>query len=264
MKILVFCMECQKELGHPSFEPILADYYDGATAHLECSRGHKSTVLLQSQKFEILLESAANALLEGFTMEAASSLSAAYERFIEFSINVFCKKNLTSKQALEETFRLISKQSERQLGGFLFLHLITFGRSYVLNKKITELRNKVIHQGYIPSPKEVTVFGTLIYQEIYSISQLLKSNMPNEIQQVIMDDLQSKNAKVPLEAHRSTCTGATFFSLSMAEQKKDFNEALAAYKEYKNMVSDSTQLMNIMNKMMSVVVSTSVKMRGKA
>lgn len=103
--------------GHPSFEPILANYYEEAVVYIECSRGHKSAVMLQSQKFEILLESAVNALLAGYTIEAASSLSSAYERFLEFSIKVFCKKHSISKDALEETFKQVSKQSERQIGG---------------------------------------------------------------------------------------------------------------------------------------------------
>lgn len=252
MKIFAPCMECQKELGHPSFEPIFADYYEEAVAYIECSRGHKSAVLLQSQKFEILLESAANALIEGYTIEAASSLSAAYERFFEFSINVFCKKNAITKQALEETFKQVSKQSERQIGGFLFLHLVTFGSNYALSKKIPELRNKVVHQGYIPTPEEVIVFGELIYQEIYSITQLLKSSMQTEMQQVIMDDLQSKSEKIPKETPRATSTGALFFSLSMAEQKKDFHEALASYKDAREVIFGSVPYMKLLNKAVSI------------
>lgn len=166
MKIFTMCMECQKELGHPSFEPIIADYYEESLAFIECSRGHKSAILLQSQKFEVLLESAVNALIEGYTLEAASSLSSAYERFFEFAINVFCKKNNIPKEALEETYKQVSKQSGRQIGGFLFLHLLAFGSHYTLNKRIPELRNRVIHQGYIPTPEEVVKFGEMIYQEI--------------------------------------------------------------------------------------------------
>ena len=186
MKLFTVCMECQKELGHPSFEPIVADYYDEALAYIECSRGHKSAILLQSRKFEILLETAANALLEGYTIEAASSLSAAYERLFEFAINVFCKKFSISKETVGETFNQVSKQSERQIGAFLFLYPIIFGKYYPLSKKIPELRNKVIHQGYIPTPDEVMKFGDLIYQEVMSINNLLNENLKSEVNQVIM------------------------------------------------------------------------------
>ncbi len=248
MKIFTICMECQKELGHPSFEPIIADYYDGAVADIECSRGHKSVLLLQSQKFEILLESAANALLEGYTIEAASSLSAAYERFFEFAIKVLCKKNSITKEALDKTFKQVSKQSERQIGGFLFLYLITFRTEYTLNTKIVETRNKIIHQGYIPAPEEVINFGELIYKEIYSITQLMKSKLLNEMQQVIMDDLKSKNEKLSASTPRATSSGAMFFSLSMAEQKQDFQEALAFYKESKEKLFSSVPYLKVLSK----------------
>jgi len=251
MKIFLTCMECQKGLGHPSFEPIFADYYDSGVANVTCSRGHTSAVMVQNQKFEILLESAANALLDGYTIEAASSLSAAYERFFEFTINVFCKNNSITEQALDETFKQVAKQSERQIGGFLFLYLITFGSGYQLNKKIPEQRNKIIHQGYIPTPEEVMIFGDLIYQEICSITQLLKSKMQGEMTQVVMDELLSKSEKIPAGTPRSTI-GTTSFSFAMGEPKKDFQEALDAYKKARELISGSVPYLKLLHNTVSL------------
>lgn len=242
------CMECQKELGHPSFEPIIADYYEEALAFIECTKGHKSAILLQSQKFEVLLESAANALIEGYTLEAASSLSSAYERFFEFAINVFCKKHDISKETLEETYKQVSKQSERQIGGFLFLHLLVFGNSYTLNKQIPERRNRVIHQGYIPTPDEVIKLGELIYQEILSISNLIKSNLASEMQQVISDTVQARNEKIPANMCRATSSGTMFFSLVREENKGNFQEALASYKEAREKLFGSVPYLRIFSK----------------
>lgn len=67
-----------------------------------------------------------------------------------------------------------------------------------------------------------------------------------------MDDLQSKNEKIPPETLRATSTGAMFFSLSMAEQKKDFHEALASYKEAKEVISGSVPYMKLLNKAVSL------------
>jgi len=248
MRILASCMECQKELGFPSFEPIFSDYYEEATAYLECSRGHKSALILQSQKFEILLESAANALLDGYTLEAASSLSAAYERFLEFAIRVLCQKTGADEKNLEDIFKQVSKQSERQVGGFLFLHLITFGSTYNLNKKIPEQRNKVIHQGYIPTPDETIKFGELIYQEIYSITQLLRSSLENEINKVILNDIKSKNKKIPKSMPRATSTGTMFFSLANRDLRSNFREALASYKRSREVIAGSVPYMKLLNK----------------
>lgn len=248
MKIFTMCMECQKELGHPSFEPIITDYYEEALAFIECSRGHKSAVLLQSQKFEILLESAANALIEGYTLEAASSLSSAYERFFEFAIKVFCKTSKIPKESIEETFKQVSKQSERQIGAFLYLHLLIFGKHYTLNKKIPELRNKVIHQGYIPTPDEVIRLGELIYQEISEITNLLNSKLSSEIQQVVMETVQIRNEKIPNETPRSTTTGTMFFSLATINRKETFQEALSSYTESREKLFGSIPYLRFFSK----------------
>jgi hypothetical protein len=55
MQIFAVCMECQKELGHPSFEPFFLPYYENRLVEIECSRRHKSVLLLQSQKFTRVL-----------------------------------------------------------------------------------------------------------------------------------------------------------------------------------------------------------------
>lgn len=251
------CMECQKELGHPSFEPIVTDYFEEALAFIECSRGHKSAVLLQSQKFEILLESAANALIEGYTLEAASSLSSAYERFFEFAINVFCKKSKVPKESIDKTYKQVSTQSERQIGAFLFLHLLIFGKHYTLNKKIPELRNRFIHQGHIPTPEEVIKFGELIYQEILAITNLLNSNLSSELQQVIMDTVQVRNGKIPNEVPRATTTGTMFFSLASADRKETFQEALSSYTESREKLFGSVPYLRLFSK--TVALYTKLK-----
>lgn len=249
------CMECQKQFGIPSFEPIIADYYEGATAYIECANGHRSALVLQSQKFEVLLESAANAILEGYTIEAASTFSAAYERFFEFAINVFCKKHKIEEMPLKNTFKQVSIQSERQIGAFLFLHLITFNKEYKLNKEIAPFRNRVIHQGYIPPPEEVISFGEHIYQEIYSIAQLLKNTFPDELQSIVNDGLVARNKAIPNGTPRATSTGAMFFCLSMSEQKPNLKEALTAYKEAREMIIGAMPYMKALNKFVSIYVN---------
>lgn len=247
MKIFATCMECLKELGHPSFEPIIADYYDEPVAYIECSRGHKSAFMLQSQKFEVLLESAANALLEGYTLEAASTLSSAYERFFEFSINVLCSKQEVKDEELIETFKQVSRQSERQLGAFLFLHLLEFGESYQINKKLVEFRNQVIHKGYIPTPSEVESFGEKVYSEIYQITQKLKTHCENDIHKVVMKSLSERSKELPSDMPKATSTGTMFFSLSQAENKSSFSEALLSYRDAQKRLLESVPYMKALS-----------------
>jgi len=233
MKIYAPCFDCVRESG-PSAIMLhgigVADYYDDGVAHVECPNGHKYAVILQSQKFEILLESGANALIDGYTIEAASSFAAAYERFLEFAIQVFCKKLKIDELELEKTFGTVSKQSERQLGGFLFLYLIVFGKHYLINHKRVEKRNKTIHQGYIPTPDEVLEFGDMVYDEIYSVVQQMKAVCSNEIMGVIHDNLQKKNHKLATDIRGVTTAGVSFFSLAHAKQKKDFKTAMQTHR----------------------------------
>lgn len=253
MKIFAMCMECQKELGHPSFEPIFADYYDEAVAHITCERGHKSALMLQSQKFEVLLESAANALLEGYTLEAVSTLSSAYERFFEFAINVLCSKKKINEDGLKETFKQVSKQSERQLGAFLFLYLLEFGESYQINKKLVEFRNLVIHKGYIPTPIEVEEFGEKVYAEIYLVTQKLKLHCDEDIHNIVKKALADGSQKLPPNMPRATSTGAMFFSLSQAEQKSSFCEALSSYREAQEKLRESVPYMKALSALINEV-----------
>jgi hypothetical protein len=247
MKIFTFCMECQKELGHPSFEPIILDYYEDSIAYVECNRGHKSALMLQSEKFEILLESAANALIDGYTLEAASTLSSAYERFFEFAIKVLCTKKEVTKEIFLENFKQISKQSERQVGGFLFLYLLEFGSVYKINNKLVEKRNLYIHKGYIPSPEEVFSFGEMIYSEILNITDRLRQNCSSEINSVIHDNLRDRNDTLPSDLPRATTTGTMFFSLNRSDNHKNFSEAFNKYKSHRDMLSQSIPQLNELN-----------------
>jgi hypothetical protein len=59
---------------------------DEVTYEVECSRGHRSFILLQQQRFEVLLQIGAYAIVDGCAREAVSSFTASLERFYEFFI----------------------------------------------------------------------------------------------------------------------------------------------------------------------------------
>lgn len=65
MQMFAMCMECFKKLGRPSFEPFWVPYYNDRIGYMECSQGHKSALILQSQKFEVLLDQAQMRLQQG-------------------------------------------------------------------------------------------------------------------------------------------------------------------------------------------------------
>ena len=226
MRLLAVCTKCRGSL-----ELLFADYFEDGVAEFECSKGHKSVYIVQAQKFEMLLESAANAIIDGYTLEAASSFYSAYERFLEFFIRVICDKRGVKPDSFKKTFKQISRQSERQVGAFLFLYLLEFEKPYKLNDKITEFRNKVIHKGYIPTPKEAEDFGGKVYAEIYALTQLLKKNYSDNISLVMAEDYKRRDSSCQTDVPRVSASGPFFFSFAHTAKVKNFNEAFAKYKE---------------------------------
>ena len=232
-------MQCQIELGHPSFEPIIGDYYDDAVAYISCSAGHKTAVLIQSAKFEILLEAGATALLDGFTFEACACFSAALERFYEFALRVICTARDLKPDLFAGMFQEMSRQSERQLGAFLMLYAIEFGTAYKPDQKITEFRNSIIHKGTIPTVEQAHQFSSRIYAAIYSLYQALQQKHATPILQVTMQTLQERQARVPTGMRVATSTGTMFFNMVKLKSDADFEAALEGFKKARGMMTNS-------------------------
>jgi hypothetical protein len=255
MKIFAQCMECQKKLGHPSFEPCFVDTYDGI-ANIQCAAGHKSLLILQSQKFEILMESGANAMLDGYTLEAATTFASAYERVIEFFINVLCVKQCVDPDKIKNTFKYISKSSERQFGAFLLLYLAEFKETYpnlARNEKIKQKRNEYIHQGIIPTPIEAKEFCEQIYEEIFFITKLLCENFQEIVLKITMSTVKERSNNNQNNTPISTTTGTMFFSISQATSmwKEKFQDALDSYRNAQEMIKGSISYMEELNKAIS-------------
>lgn len=254
MKITLPCAQCQIETRHPSFSLFTVDYYDDLVANIKCEKGHNSSQIIQGHKFEILLQSAANALIEGYTLEAACVFSAAYERFLEFCIRVICDKKGVDKTKFEETFKQMSRQSERQLGVFLFLYLLEFGESYkIQNNKITKFRNKYIHNGFIPDPKEVKNFAKNIYDEIFKITKLLKKQCDKNITNILLEDNGERFSKIEDDKNKTVTTvtvETAFFSTANNDQTDNFDEALnnlLIYKKAMTLISNNASTQAIVN-----------------
>lgn len=233
MQIFAMCMECQKELGHPSFEPFFVPYFEDRIAHITCSRGHKSVHVIQSQKFEVLMDSGVNALDAGFTLEACSSFSAALERFYEFALKVLATHHGMSEDTYNATYKEMARQSERQLGAFLSLFALQFGSAYKPNKSIVEFRNSVIHKGHIPTLEEAHKFCSKVYSEILNITERLQENLSESINLVVQSDLRERYAKIDSILPKATPAGGMFFSLCSSPKKRTFAEAFESFQDSK-------------------------------
>jgi hypothetical protein len=241
LEIFASCIECQKELNRPPFEELcFVRYYDDGIAEVHCSRGHKSALLIQSPKFEVLLESGVNAVAAGFTLEAAASFSAALERFYEYGTQVLCTHRRLPHAVYEQMFKSMSRQSERQLGAFLTLYAIEFGTAYAPNPNVTEFRNSVIHKGLIPEPEKARSFCEKVLGEIKTLHEKLAGKCENAMHEVLTQDLLTRSKSIPENMPRATSSGTFFFAMARTEPM--FKAALEEYMKAKQMLNTTVPL----------------------
>lgn len=92
MKLPIACMECVKGGTIPTL--VTVEFRDDGRYETTCRNGHKSVVLLQEQKFELLFEIGAYAIQDGYYREAVSSFTSSLERFTNFLLEPFYLKKV--------------------------------------------------------------------------------------------------------------------------------------------------------------------------
>ncbi|AXB75913.1 hypothetical protein [Novosphingobium sp. P6W] len=116
------------------------------------------------------------ALVDGYYRDAVSSFAASLERIFEFYMKVVSLAAGLDGLVYDQTWKLVAKQSERQLGTYLALYqLENKVVSPVLSPKHVSFRNRVIHEGYFPTVDEAVDFGQAV---VDLIQPLLNTMMP--------------------------------------------------------------------------------------
>lgn len=217
MRLLIPCMKCFQEFGMPTGEFARVEFCDDGKYALTCSHGHETTTILQQQKFEILFDIGAHAILDGYYRESVSTFAASLERFYEFSIRVFLSKTSGSDALFKECWKSVSNQSERQLGAFIFLWASNFNASpALLSSNQVSFRNSVIHKGKIPTKVEAMTFGNAILDVLRPNMLALCEKHPDSVQQVVLYHLG--DAQTPgVTTQSSTMWASTIVSLSAGE-----------------------------------------------
>lgn len=157
------------------FEPVNnTGIYD-----VTCVKGHKTKVIIDHIDFEILFEYGLNAIADGYFREAVSSITSAMERYFEFFTKVVLFSSNTNFVTIDNVWKKMSTQSERQLGSYLGLYLGTFNEEPILlSNTETAFRNSVIHKGYIPTREESIAYGNSILNLIETSLIKLKTKFP--------------------------------------------------------------------------------------
>lgn len=174
MRIPTSCMTCGMAALDAEQAPptkwFLVDLNDDAVYAAECEKGHKIVAVLDALKYEVLFESGACALLCGFHREAVTSFGTALERFFEFCVRVFWEAGGTPVTVVDETWKHMRKQTERQIGAFLALYAARFKEAFPWQRlrmqQMTELRNEVVHHGRLPSQDDAKAYGRDVFNVV--------------------------------------------------------------------------------------------------
>lgn len=238
MRVLIPCMQCLQELGRPSGEFSQVEFRDDGRYELTCSSGHRATTVLQQQKFEVLFDIGAHAILDGYYREAVSSFAASLERFYEFAVRVFLASASGSDELFKSAWKSVSSQSERQLGGFVLLWAASFkALPALLNTTRVSFRNDVIHKGKIPTKEEAVVFGNAVLGVVRPNMQMLLENLPGSVQQVVFFHLH--DAQPADDSPQSNMCLSTIVSLSAGEKshhEADLNKHLSDLSEWRRLL----------------------------
>lgn len=120
---------------------------------------HNYVMFLDNTKFDLLFESGLLAMKDLYFREAVATIAASLERFYEFCLNVLLASDHLDKDELKNVWSMASRQSERQLGAFIFLYFKEFNsKPLILDSDEVSFRNKVIHKGYFPNKDETRNF----------------------------------------------------------------------------------------------------------
>lgn len=217
MRLAMCCHQCAfgGEVSPDALYPVFIEVRDDGRYEFTCQKGHTSVVVLQQQKFEVLFQIGAYAILDGYYREAVASFTSSMERFYEFFIKAKLLQDERSENVIDAGWKLVSSQSERQLGAFIFLYLQTFGHEpTLLSTSKVSFRNDVIHKGKIPSRAEALAYGQAVLDVVRPIIDEMKQKFPEGLQTATFAHLM-KTIPKPEAGQVSTMSVPTIVSLTV-------------------------------------------------
>lgn len=215
MHINIICGECLVTSPETHLKETQVGYQDDQRYLLTCEKGHKTITILQEHKFELLFQVGAHALLDGYYREAVASFSSSLERFYEYFIKVIFLNNNEDKALLDSIWRLVSAQSERQLGAFIFSYTQVFNElPPILSPPNITFRNAVIHKGKFPKEAEALEYGQTVLDIISPTLDRLVKDFPDGMRAFMFSNLPNMTPECNDGKRVSTQSTATIISVA--------------------------------------------------
>ncbi len=203
MKLPIACPRCIFD-GEPGLVFATVEFRDDGRYECTCPKGHSFVALLQNQIFELLFEIGAYAITDGYYREAISSFTSSLERFYEFFVRSVLLHKKINNAFLDSAWKAVNRQSERQLGAFIFLHLFEFGEPpKLLSERDVQIRNDVIHRGKIPTKQQAMEYGQTVLDLIRPTVARLKKDYFEGTWGVVSHNL-TRSDKGPIKSNMQT------------------------------------------------------------
>jgi hypothetical protein len=215
-------MQCVREDGKPSPEIYQAELQDDGLYRMECSHGHRTVTCLQEQKFEVLYDIGANAIVDCYYREAVSSFASCLERFYEFYVSIIADKHQVNEEIFQQCWKRIVNQSERQLGAFIFTYMIEEGKSPpLLSEKSVAFRNSVMHKGKIPTRDQAIAFGKEVLGLVSPLLRHLKVNYSEQVGRAVVRHVMKTRQATSGDPNIQFFTTATTISIARGNTEAD-------------------------------------------
>jgi hypothetical protein len=205
MLVPIHCPECPGETRVYYAVPATVN----GVYNFTCAKGHEVTAVTQEPNYSVLFEIALNAIADGYHREAVASGTAAMERFFEFAFRVIQKKLGTEPEQVSKAWAHVRKSSERQIGIFVASYLSVFrevpelmapdAKKPAPAASSVSFRNKVIHDGLIPTREEAIDYTSEVLRLCKQILQKLKLEAYGEVCEVTYEEQNRNHAEVKFD-----------------------------------------------------------------
>ena len=207
MKFLAECWTCREareDEGVQGAVLLPAEITRDFTCTLQCPQGHNERWGIANHLHEVLFDTGALAVLDGYYREAISAFAAAVERFQEFYVRAVCQFREIGDAAAGAAWKPMRSASERQLGAFIMCHLIDAGAAPDLEiEEWRSLRNRATHGGEFVTRDEVVKYGQAAWDHIRKHLVSLRTRHPGAFPELV-DTVKSPSKAVNVSKHLPT------------------------------------------------------------
>ena len=245
MKLILTCKKCV-ETGYerPQWtyvEPVDEDLYE-----VICDKLHKTRVILEEQQFEVLFDSGAMALVDGYYRDSVVTFSSALEKFYSFFLELILAHHKIKYSEYKNIWNMVESSSERLAGAFYFTYLLEFKKEPVrISPEFISFRNEVVNEKYNPKYEEAFEYGEYLFKYMMSYLDFLSLNYSESLKEFIVNRMIRLNEKgKKLKKEIVVLPVPTIIHPPKDDKTfsyKSFKEALKEFKKHKTWMYDEEE-----------------------